>query len=244
MPPDPVVADPSVTSSRHAFFKGARGALKGPAWILVMSFFGFGALAQDLGFTLLQTVIVAAFVYALPSQVVLITAMAQGMAVLPLFAAVAFSAVRLMPMTVSLMPLLRRDGQPRWRLYVASHFVAITVWLESMRRLPGLPRSVRLAYFFGFGIAMLTTSVAGGIAGYYLANAMPVMLAAALLFLMPLYFLVTLGGSARVPADRLAYVFGLVLGPVAFLAFPEGDLIITGLVGGTAAWLIGRRQAA
>ena len=208
--------------------------------MLVVSFFGFGALAQDLGFGFYQTVLIAAFIYALPGQVVLITAMAQGMALIPLILAVSFSAVRLFPMTVSLMPQLKMPDTPRWQLYAASHFVAITIWIESMRRLPELERADRLPFFVGFGIAMIATSTLGSAAGFVLSNSLPVMLAAALLFLMPIYFLVTLSNAARVLSDRYAFVFGLVLGPLVYMVFPEGDLIVTGLVGGTLGWLLAR----
>ena len=234
---------PDITTGWQTFWHGAFGAIAGPTWILVASFFGFGALAQDLGFSAFQTVLISALVYALPNQLVLITAMAQGMAFIPLFLAVAFSGMRLMPMVVSLVPLMCSPKIPSWRIYVMSHFVAITIWLECMRYLPELPRDLRLSYFSGFAFGMFTTGLLGTLAGFYFAAALPLFLAAALLFLMPLYFLMTLTDSVKMLSDKLALVFGLVMGPLVFLVIPDGDLVITGLVGGTAAFLIAKRKA-
>ena len=233
-----------IKSHGDALKEGAKVALSAPAWVLVMSFFGFGALAQDLGFSAFQAGLIALFVYALPGQVVLVTAMAGGMAFAPLFLAVSFSAVRLMPMTVSLLPMLRSEETPKWRLYLLAHFVAITIWIESMRHLPHVVRHYRASFFLGFGLAMVATSTVGALAGHRFAADLPVVVAAALLFLMPIYFLVTLSNAARVLSDRLAFVLGLLIGPMAFMLFPDGDLVITGLVGGTLGWLLARKLEA
>ena len=65
-------------------------------------------------------------------------------------------------------------------------------------------------------------------------------IAAALLFLTPIsFFLAVAGGSARL-ADRLALIFGLAIGPALALAHVELDLLWTGIVGGTLAYLVHR----
>jgi hypothetical protein len=88
------------------------------------------------------------------------------------------------------------------------------------------------------------TAVVFGFVGYYLAAGLPVLLAAMLLFLTPMSFLLSTANNARMIVDRLAFAFGLVLGPT-FAYFAVGlDLMWTGLVGGTVAYLIHRFREA
>jgi hypothetical protein len=42
--------------------------------------------------------------------------------------------------------------------------------------------------------------------------------------------------------DRLSVVFGAIFGPVLFLIVPGPDLLLTGLIGGTIAYLAGRKS--
>ncbi len=89
------------------------------------------------------------------------------------------------------------------------------------------------------------TATSFGFVGFYLAAGLPPLLAGALLFLTPLSFLMSTARNARMMIDRLALVFGLVLGPV-LTAFDVGlDLMWTGVVGGTLAYAVHRlREAA
>ena len=72
---------------------------------------------------------------------------------------------------------------------------------------------------------------------YLLVERMPDMVAGALVLLTPVYFLCSLWGAARLNADKAAMIAGLVLGPVFFLYLPGLDLLWTGLLGGTIAYL-------
>ncbi len=67
-------------------------------------------------------------------------------------------------------------------------FVAVTVWSESLRRLPDLPPSARPAFYYGFAHACVGLSAVSTGAGYYLMGAFPPPLAAGLLFLTPIFF--------------------------------------------------------
>ncbi|WP_349357308.1 AzlC family ABC transporter permease [Stappia sp.] len=218
-------------------FRGMRAAVSIPALILTAAFVGYAGLARESGLTLDQTLLMTGLVWALPSIVVLTGALTAGMGLVPAALAVALASVRLMPMTMALMPLVREEGKtPRWLLLVASHFVAVTAWVFAMRNVPDLPRPARLPFFLGFG-GSLTTFVfcVTGLA-YLVVERMPPMVAGALFMLTPVYFLCSLWGAARVSADKAAMLAGLVLGPVFFVVAPGLDLLWTGLVGGTLAY--------
>lgn len=225
---------------RQAFWRGVREAPSVGGLVVVTTFLGFGALARNLGFDLGHAVFVSATVFALPGQVVLVDQVAHGAGLLAATIAVTLTAVRLLPMTVYLMPLLRDGQTPRWGLYLLSHLVAITVWVESLRRLPRLPEELRVPYYAGFGLAILIANVLATAIGYVLAFEVPVAIAAALIFLSPLYFLLSLVVAAASTADAAALVLGAILGPLLFVMVPGFDLLLAGLIGGSAAYALQR----
>lgn len=225
-------------SGRQWFLLGARAAISIPALILTAAFVGYAGLARETGLTLPETLAMTGLIWALPSIVVLTGALSSGMGLIPASIAVALASVRLMPMTMALMPMVKVPGKTKtWHLLIASHFVAVTAWVFAMRNLPDLPRAARLPYFTGFG-ASVTSFVfcMTGIA-YLAVERMPDVVAGALVLLTPVYFLCSLWGAARLNVDKVSMVVGLALGPVFFLYLPGLDLLWTGLVGGTVTYL-------
>ncbi|KZM48577.1 AzlC family ABC transporter permease [Labrenzia sp. OB1] len=218
--------------------RGARAAISIPAFILTAAFVGYAGLARETGLTLAETLAMTGFVWALPSIVVLTGALSSGMGLLPAGIAVALASVRLMPMTMALMPLIKVPGKTRnWQLLVASHFVAVTAWVYAMKHLPDLPREGRLLFFVGFGGSVSSFVFCMTAIAYLLVERLPDIVAGALFLLTPVYFLCSLWGASRLNADRVAMIAGLALGPLFFIYFPGLDLLWTGLVGGTLAYV-------
>ncbi|MCC4243662.1 AzlC family ABC transporter permease [Stappia indica] len=229
--------------SRVWVLRGVRAAVSIPALILAAAFVGYAGLARESGFTLGETLAMVGFVWALPSVVVLTGAITAGMGLVPAAIAVALASVRLMPMTMALMPVLRVEGKTRrWQLLAASHFVAVTAWVWAMRYLEEHPREARLPFFLGFGASLTIFVFCMTGAAYVLIDDMPLLPSAALFMLTPVYFLCSLWGAARISADKAAMAIGLVLGPLFHLYMPGLDLLWTGLVGGTLAY-VGTRIA-
>jgi predicted branched-subunit amino acid permease len=222
-----------------ALLRGLRVVLSLPAALLFTAGLGFGALARDGGFDLLQTAFIAGAMMAVPNQVVLVDQLARNETLLAAAFAVALAALRLLPMTVTLVPLLK-GGRRRPLLEVlAVHFVAVSSWIESHRRLPALPAEKRLASHIGFGLGFCGASVAGTVLGYLLAGGVPAPAAAVLLFVTPIYFLLSLLATAVSRMDVFAIGIGCALAPVLYLLAPGFDLLATGLTGGTLAFLLG-----
>jgi predicted branched-subunit amino acid permease len=139
------------------------------------------------------------------------------------------------------MPHLRGGSRPRWLDYAAAHFVAVTIWIESMRRIPFLPQPMRVPYFFGLAVILVGVSVAGTIAGYLIADNLPGIVAAGLIILTPIYFFLGLAGSARVRADYAHILLGFCAAPLFMKIAPSFDLILSGLAAGTISFLVFRR---
>jgi predicted branched-subunit amino acid permease len=202
---------------------------------------GVGGLARGAGFPFGAAVASTFLIWAGPAQVLFFGAIAAGTALPAVALSICLSSIRLMPMCLSVLPLLHTKRTRLPTLIAASHFVAVTVWVESLRRLPDIPRDARLAFFFGFAATCITTTAAFTGAGYFLLTALPDPFAAGLLFLTPVYFLSTIVRSARVATDWFALAFGLAFAPMSQALIGGGfDLLVLGVVGGTAAYVAGR----
>jgi predicted branched-subunit amino acid permease len=228
-------------TSLEWILEGARQALTGPAFFVAIAMIGVGGLARGAGFPFGVAVASTFLIWAGPAQVLFFGAMAAGNALPAIALSICLSSIRLMPMCLSVLPMLHTKRTRLPTLLTASHFVAVTVWVESLRRLPDIPRAARFAFFFGFALTCITTTAAFTGAGYFLLTAVSTPFAAGLLFLTPVYFLSTIVRSARVATDWFALLFGLALAPVSQALIGGGfDLLALGLVGGTAAYVAGR----
>jgi predicted branched-subunit amino acid permease len=215
-----------------------------PSALLFATGLGFGALARDGGFSIAHTAFITATMFAAPNQVVLVDQLARNETLLAAAFAVTLAALRLLPMTVTIVPLLK-GSRPRLvpatlLSVLAVHFIAVSPWIESQRRLPALPPDLRLASHLGYGLAYWSVMVVGTVLGYLVAGSVPVMVTATLLFLTPIYFLLSLLATARVRMDFLAIGLGCALAPALYLALPGFDLLATGILGGTLAFLARR----
>ncbi len=219
---------------------GVREAFGAPGLILAASFLGFGSLVRESDLSVWVGLATTVLVWALPGQVVMVETYAVGASLLVVAAAVALTNARLLPMTVTLLPWLRRPGTPAWKLYLAGHFVAVTAWANSMRIVPTLPEHQRLVWFFSFAATLWLMSIAGTAVGFFLAGAVPQPVTLALVFLNPVYFLLLLIGDLTQRPRTVALVAGAVLGPVFHLIDPDWGLLLTGLVAGTVGFAAGR----
>ena len=226
-----------VLSSSGAFLAGLRASWTSVfALVLIGTYVGIGALAHDYGFSLGWVMLSTVLVWAGPAQVIMISALGSGAALAEVAVAVALSGVRFLPMVVSLLPLLR-EPRTRFRaLVLPAHFTAASMWVESFRLLPGLPRDRRIAFSNGLGCGFMLAGHAGTIVGFYLAGSLPGLLTAALLFLTPMSFLVSTSRNSRALMERLALGLGLVVGPLLAYAQIGLDLMWTGIIAGSAAY--------
>lgn len=204
--------------------------------VLFFTFIGIGALAHDSGFTLLWTVAGTVLIWAAPAQIILIATAHGGATVLESALAVTISAVRLLPMVVSILPMLKTPDTKLRQLVLPAHMIAVTAWVESIRLLPDVPREQRISFINGLGCGLIVLSCIAATIGFGLAASLPPLLAAAILGLSPLTFLFSTARNARHLVDRLALGFGLVLYPLVSQLGTGVDMLISGLAAGTLAY--------
>jgi predicted branched-subunit amino acid permease len=235
------IAPPPSRLSLFTVLSGIRAAWFSVfVYVLFGTYIGIGALAHDFGFSLAWVMLSTALVWAGPAQVILISALGAGAAPFEVAIAVGLSGVRLLPMVVTLLPVIRTPETRPARLLLPTHFTAVSMWIESMRLAPQLPREHRIAFCNGLGSGYMISALIATAAGFYLAAKLPALLTAGLLFLTPMSFLVTAARGSHYLVDKLALALGLMIGPLlAYLAIGL-DIMWTGIAGGSIAYLVHR----
>jgi predicted branched-subunit amino acid permease len=206
------------------------------ALVLFATYLGIGALAHDSHFSLGWAIASTIFVWAGPAQIILISTLGSGATAVQAAIAVTVSAIRLFPMVASVMPMLRTPTTKRRQLMLAAHFIAVTIWVECYRLLPQVPRERRIVFTQGLGCGLLTVCLTATTIGYGLAANLPQLLAAAILMLTPLAFLLSTARNCRQLADVVALVLGLALFPLAAKLHSGVDILISGISAGTIAY--------
>jgi predicted branched-subunit amino acid permease len=232
---------PADLSSLSAFRAGLRASFVS-VFVLVLfgTYVGIAALAHDFGFSLSWVMASTLLVWAGPSQVILISSLGLGASLFETAIAVGLSCVRFLPMVVALMPLLRGPHSRTRDLLLPAHFTAASMWVESFRLLPGVPRERRVTYANGLGFGFMLAALLGCVVGYALTASLPPLLTAATLFLTPMSFLVSTARNARSLADRLALGLGLMICPLLAHYQVGLDLMWTGIIAGTVGYGVQR----
>ena len=219
---------------------GAKSAFAPPGIILMITFFAFGAMVRALEFPLAVGIGLTITTFAIPSQIVLLDEISRGTAIITTMIAVTLTAVRLFPMTMSLLPILRAPSTLRWQQYALSHFVAVSVWVQSMISLPNLKREDRIPFYITHCLTIMSLTVATTIAGFYIAQSLPPLYLAAALIITPLYFFLSLFRTAARKAEKYACLFGTVLAIPMMIHIPDYALILAGVIGGSMAYCLDR----
>src|SRR5476651_294972 len=156
------------TSSTAAFFGGVKSAVTSVFFLVLMgTYIGIGALAHDFGLASWWLALSSMLIWAAPAQVILISALGAGASLFEVAIAVSLSAIRLFPMVVALLPLLRGEGTRLRDLLLPTHFTSISMWVESLRLLPAIERPWRIAFCNGLAAAYIGTATLFGFVGFY-----------------------------------------------------------------------------
>lgn len=232
-------------SNAAAFLGGVKSALTSVfVVVLTGTYIGIGALAHDFGFSAWWMAASTLLVWAAPGQVILISALGSGAPLAEAAIAVSLSSIRMFPMVVALLPLLRGKGTRTRDLLLPTHFTSVSMWVESLRLLPALPQERRIAFCNGLSVAYMSTAATFGTVGFYLAAGLPPLLAGVLLFLTPMAFLCSTARNARAMVDKLALVLGLAVEPVLTHFHVGLELMWTGIGAGTFAYVVHRVREA
>jgi predicted branched-subunit amino acid permease len=208
------------------------------------TYVGLGALAHDFGLSIWWMTLSTMVVWAGPAQLVLISAFANAAAPIEVALGVTLTGMRLFPMVVALLPLLRPGARSGRDFILPTHFTSISMWVESLRLLPGIAPPFRIPFCNGLACGFMSIAMACGAVGYSLAAGMPPLFAAGLSFLTPLSFLYATARNSLELLDYIAFGLGMVLGPLLAWYQVGLDLMWSGVIGGVAAYGIYRLREA
>jgi predicted branched-subunit amino acid permease len=222
--------------NREIVLKGAKDAFGVPAAILFAGMLGFGAMGQANGLDIWLTSATSFFMFALPGQVVLVEMLVLSASGVTIAVAVTLTATRFFTMCLTLFPQFPEKQRSSF-YYLVVHFVAMTAWAVSMRDFPKMKPEDRLSYFTGFAFVCWAVSTPATVLGYLVAGQVPSYINLGLVFINPLFFLLTFT-EVKPRANRMAILLGGPIGLLSYLWFPDYSLLIAGLFGGTMAYMI------
>ena len=223
------------------FFKGFK-SIKGmdsPALALGASFLAIGALLKDIGFNVQQSFFSTFFTYALPGQLIMAESFLVGASLINIFVAVWLVNVRLYPMSVSLIPLLKDESQPRWKYYLSCHFLAVSSWLIMKNRYQSIDQKYRIDFWIGIGIGTWGTAILSTLVGYFLSDYLNKDMMIGLAIVNPVYFMCMMVGAMKTIQVTLSVILGAILGPLFFFITPEWSILFGGFTAGTIAFFVG-----
>ncbi|MEY3863310.1 MAG: hypothetical protein RIR50_1264 [Pseudomonadota bacterium] len=222
--------------NRDIVLKGAKDAFGAPAAILFAGMLGFGAMGQANGLDIWLTSATSFFMFALPGQVVLVEMLVLSASGVTIAIAVTLTATRFFTMCLTLFPQFPEKQRSSF-YYLVVHFVAMTAWAVSMRDFPKMKPEDRLSYFTGFAFVCWAVSTPATVLGYMVAGQVPSYINLGLVFINPLFFLLTFT-EVKPRGNRIAILLGAPLGLLSYLWFPDYSLLIAGLFGGTIAYMV------
>ena len=222
--------------NRDIVIKGAKDAFGVPAAILFAGRLGFGAMGQANGLDIWLTSATSFFMFALPGQVVLVEMLVLSASGVTIAVAVTLTATRFFTMCLTLFPQFPEKQRSSF-YYLVVHLVAMTAWAVSMRDFSKMKPEERLSYFTGFAFVCWAVSTPATVLGYLVAGQVPSYINLGLVFINPLFFLLTFT-EVKPRANRMAILLGGPIGLLSYLWFPDYSLLIAGLFGGTVAYMV------
>ena len=226
------------------FLKGFK-SIKGvgsPAIALGASFIAIGALLKNLGFSIQESIFSTFLTYALPGSLVMAESMLISASLINIFIAVWLVNARLYPMTISLMPLLMHENQPRWKYYLSCHFIAVSSWLIMKENYEKIKKEKRIDFWIGIGTATWLVAIISTIIGYLASDLLNKEMLIGLAIVNPVYFMCMMLGAMKTIQISLSVILGSILGPVFYFLSPEWCILFGGFVAGTIAFLYGERN--
>ncbi len=159
---------------KHPVRAGLAEGLFGPGLGTFAAMVGFGSLAGDGGTPLWAAIALTVGVWSMPGQVAFVDLHAAGAPLLVVLVVVTVANVRMFPLTIATIPLLRaRTGARPEQLALAqlnsvTSYVRVSDLAEREHALPA-----RLRFFTAFTAGTLVVGTLGTVTGFTLAGALP-----------------------------------------------------------------------
>jgi len=219
--------------------KAMLDALSLPAFILLFTMMGFGSLARGAGFSAEMAALASVLIWGLPGQLAMVELTATGQGIVAIVFACSLANARFLPMVVSFVPAMSRGRVNLPGMLLDAQLLSINSWAVCLREFPGIEPGYRHRYYVSFASCILFAAVVGTLLGYHSAVLLPAAIVLGLIFVSPLFFALVLS-AAPGRAERFSMLLGCITIPLAHYFLPSIDLLITGLVGGSLGFALGK----
>ena len=228
-------------SRRDAFREGVRHGLAIPSVVIFATTLGYGSLAHASGFSAFEALLSTALVWAMPGQVAMADLKVSGADLFVTLMAVSMASVRFSPMATILIGTFRDAVKHPLKRILIAHLMSASTWPMGMAAAHRMSTGSALAYYWPVSGLCIIMGCIGTLAGYWLSADMPGIVQLTLVFLN-IVFLSLLFALNRDRLVILAICAGAVIGPPLHSIESHYGVILTGLIGGTLAYVIcGRR---
>jgi len=228
-----------------AFLQGFRDCVVAPGWGVFAAMAGFGSIAGEAGESLWRSLVLMTGLWSMPGQVAFVELTADGVLGWTLIVAVTVANLRMLPLTLASIPLLRDARGIRPRHFWLAQINSVTGFVQLKDAAARITDQQSLArYFEGFCLGTLLLGALGTTLGHSLASHLPDEGLRTLIFVTPLYLLL-LTARTRDPMMLTAAALGCGAVPLAHLWSADWGVIAGGLVAGTLAFAVNeaRRRA-
>ncbi|KAA3632568.1 MAG: branched-chain amino acid ABC transporter permease [Proteobacteria bacterium] len=232
-----------VRGRRAVLFRAIGDSLSLPAFILLTTMMGFGSLARVSGFAPEMATAATLLIWGLPGQLAMVDAASAGHGLFSAVMACSLANARFLPMVVSFLPTLGPGSARAGQLLGYAQLLSINSWAMCLKAFPGIHPAFRRFYYLAFALSILSAAIAGTLLGYHASGVMPDSMVLGFVFLSPLFFALVLSSVSGLPG-RLSLVFGCVVMVFANATVPDFDLVVSGVVGGSLGFVVGRRVEA
>lgn len=226
------------TRSRSGLIEG----MFGPGLGTFAAMTGFGSLAADAGTPLWAAVALTIGVWSMPGQVAFVDLYASGASFLAVMLIVTVANVRMFPLTIATIPLLRQGPSVTPEHFLLAQLNSVTSYVRLVD-VTAKERDVssRIGFFIAFTIGTLIVGTIGTILGFTLAGNLPAAGVQALVFITPLYLLLLTARSPKAQV-QLSVLAGCLLVPAFFAWMGSSGILVGGLIAGTLAYITTTRR--
>lgn len=225
-------------SDNPAFAIGFRDCVVAPGWGVFAAMAGFGSIAGEAGETLSRSLILMVGLWSMPGQVAFVELSAEGVLGWTLVIAVTVANLRMLPLTLASIPLLRDKPGITIRHFWLAQINSVTGFVQLTDAAARIEDRRRLCrYFEGFCLGTLILGALGTTLGHTAASLLPEQGVRALIFVTPLYLLL-LTGRTRDSMMLSAAALGCIFVPVAHSWSADWGIVLGGLIAGTLAFTV------
>ena len=161
---------------------------------------------------------------------------------LNVFLAVLLTNARLFPMTLYLIPIIRNKKTSRWQLFLVSHVIAATAWINMLEINKKISKNERFNFFVGYAVFLWLNSVLFTILGFLFSNYVNTAILIGMVFFNPMYFLAITISNLKEKKLYLVFFLAIFLSPIFNKITIDWSILLSGITSGVIAHLIIRKK--